>query len=128
MVTLSRETRIKMAYVFKSDLGGTDYVLTLSPDEAKTLVAAYAKVGGCPSSSPRKHTQSVADALYGVGLHYEKDNGHYPYMDGGIICRDYPEPVPAFVPGYFSTDSRVQNSVIEWFDSDPREDGYYNAV
>lgn len=38
--------------------------LTLNPDEVQTLIAVLNRIGGSPSNSPRKHTQSISNALY----------------------------------------------------------------
>lgn len=38
--------------------------LTLNPDEVQTLITVLNRIGGSPSNSPRKHTQSISDALH----------------------------------------------------------------
>jgi len=48
-----------------------EYTLVLSEKEAKALYAVLQSVGGSPTHSGRKHTQSIYDALYRIGLRIE---------------------------------------------------------
>lgn len=45
--------------------------LTISRDEATTLAAIMAAVGGTPERSRRAHTDSIGDALRVLGFHWE---------------------------------------------------------
>ena len=47
---------------------GISVTLTLSEDEARTLRVILQKVGGCPISSLRAHSDSVLKALQGAGV------------------------------------------------------------
>ncbi len=46
-----------------------EYTLRLTEAEARTLMAIYMAVGGCPSKSPRKHVDAIASALSTAGLY-----------------------------------------------------------
>jgi hypothetical protein len=46
----------------------TGVTLSLTLEEARTLAAVYGRVGGDPDRSPRKHADSVLDALADVGI------------------------------------------------------------
>jgi hypothetical protein len=42
--------------------------LLLSKEEAETLRSIFRKIGGSPVNSPRKHADSIDDALQGAGI------------------------------------------------------------
>jgi len=46
------------------------YQLTLSKEEAETLAVVCSLVGGCPTYSPRKHTDSITKALKSKNIFY----------------------------------------------------------
>lgn len=46
----------------------TKYILTLSKDEAQVLKDILARVGGCPYTTRRNHTNAISNALEGVGI------------------------------------------------------------
>lgn len=48
--------------------------LTLTPDEADTLRTILRFVGGCPSESRRKHSDSICEALDSVGAKYSEED------------------------------------------------------
>lgn len=62
-----------------------EVVLTLTPDEAKTLFDLSRDIGGDPDRTRRKHTDAVGDALYAAGVRAT------PYRDrdyvGGITFK-----------------------------------------
>jgi len=57
--------------------------LTLHPNEAQTLADVLSMVAGCPETTRRKHVQSVANSLRGIGFDFgkvdRKKSG--PYVD-----------------------------------------------
>ncbi|MFI2909441.1 hypothetical protein ACG2OD_14445 [Streptomyces sp. PDY-4] len=53
--------------------------LTLSVEEAETLMAVGAKIGGDRSNSPRKHYDSVVAALSKAGVRDFTAFGAHPY-------------------------------------------------
>ncbi|MER6086554.1 hypothetical protein [Streptomyces bluensis] len=57
--------------------------LTLSIEEAETLMAVGAKIGGDPQHSPRKHYAAVVHALTKAGVRtYMQGNDHpFKYME-----------------------------------------------
>jgi hypothetical protein len=46
------------------------YVLELTKAEAAAMLAVFAKVGGDPEFSPRKHTRAITDKFFKLGLDY----------------------------------------------------------
>ncbi|MEU8948758.1 hypothetical protein [Streptomyces sp. NPDC048489] len=74
--------------------------LTLSNDEAETLLALVVKVAGSPQGSPREHTESMYGALRAAGVRdwCKPGNGVVKWADhptnlltGGIQFADYKE-------------------------------------
>lgn len=55
-----------MATATKKDLQQFDVVLTLSKEEAQTLLDVMRKIGGSPQGSRRKYTASIEEVLSSV--------------------------------------------------------------
>jgi hypothetical protein len=49
------------------------FVLTLSKDEARTLMDIFAMVGGSPTKTRRRHTDEMALALRAAGARHTPD-------------------------------------------------------
>lgn len=110
-----------MAEAYKSELSRSDaYRLRLSIEEAETLFVVLGGVGGDQEVSPRKHAQSVMDALKGIGITREGTNSIRDLRDGAIYFQRYPAPKPAFEPGHFVDTGDFE---IRWFTSDPSDFG-----
>ena len=74
--------------------------LELTLDEARTLAVVLARVGGDPDHSPRKHGQSVSDALESVHIsssgapeHGLISRGVGTGVGASLYFDDYPEAV-----------------------------------
>jgi hypothetical protein len=92
-------------------------LLTLTPDEADMLAAVLGKIGGSPSDSPRRHQESIRNALRRVGLNYDSA-ASWPLLSGHLRFGDYPRPAePEFTPGYFQD---TGDDEVRWFESEPR--------
>jgi hypothetical protein len=64
--------------------------IELTKDEAATLRRVMARIGGCPSKSRRKHTDSIADKLDDAGAgHYQGDliKGDVEFADEFVADR-----------------------------------------
>jgi len=67
--------------------------LELSEEEARTLAAVLSYVGGCPTDSPRKHTDAVLEALTesaGLGSFVGTVEHNLADPERGIYFRNYP--------------------------------------
>ncbi|MEU1037663.1 hypothetical protein [Streptomyces sp. NPDC005907] len=72
------------------------FTLKLTVDEAETLVAVLARVGGSPDQSPRGNAESVLDALIAAGArtYYPQPQGHPVHLLRGFVAfDDYPAEV-----------------------------------
>ncbi|MFF4557190.1 hypothetical protein [Streptomyces sp. NPDC001422] len=72
--------------------------VTLSNDEAETLLALVVKVAGSPQGSPREHTESIYGALRAAGVRdwckpgtgiFKWDDHPMNLLSGGIQFADY---------------------------------------
>lgn len=61
-----------------------EYTLTLTEAEAQTLAVVMAMVGGDPDTTPRKHANAIANALYESGIFY-RNTPQYPKYNGGSV-------------------------------------------
>ncbi|MGI5196952.1 hypothetical protein ACQEVY_25535 [Streptomyces sp. CA-288835] len=61
--------------------------LTVSIEEAETLMAVGAKIGGDPEHSPRKHYAAVTEALRDAGVRDYMVGGEHPfkYLGSGAL-------------------------------------------
>jgi hypothetical protein len=79
--------------------------LSLSKDEAATLAAILAYVGGSPSRSPRGHADSISSALREAGYHFS--HGRSAEIHKQILTFEHGSGIqfdddkPKFVPGYY---------------------------
>ncbi|MET9126930.1 hypothetical protein [Streptomyces sp. NPDC004528] len=66
------------------------FTLKLTVDEAETLVAVLARVGGSPSDSPRGLSEGVMDSLVSAGVrsHFPTSAGHPTNLARGSINFD----------------------------------------
>lgn len=64
------------------------YTLILSKEEANTLAAVMARVGGSPSGSPRAHIISIQNALQRVDINYYNTT-EKRLMHGSIMLDTY---------------------------------------
>ena len=62
-------------------------VLELTPDEAATLKGVTNSIGGDPLTSPRRHMDSISDALLEAGVFANP----VPRRHGSIYFKNYPE-------------------------------------
>ncbi|MFG3582585.1 hypothetical protein [Streptomyces sp. NPDC047990] len=74
--------------------------LTLSNEEAETLLALVVKVAGSPQGSPREHTESMYGALRAAGVRdwckpgvgtVKWDDHPMSLLRGGMTFSDYKE-------------------------------------
>lgn len=54
----------------------SEVTLTLSEDEARTLLEITGKIGGSPTESDRRHTDAIGSALYRAGLVRKPSTAH----------------------------------------------------
>lgn len=67
MAKLSRSVRpVEKVVVTEEDV----FTLELSREEIETLAVVMAKIAGNPLTSPRKHTDAIAQELNRLGIHY----------------------------------------------------------
>lgn len=64
--------------------GGT---LTLTQDEMQFLFDITGKVGGCDKASRRRHSNSIREALYGIGFKYINPPADIDLTSGVIYCK-----------------------------------------
>lgn len=69
------------------------YKLSLTGPQARTLAALLYRVGGVPSSSPRRHANAIRDKLHAHGFYGGKgeEDG---LVQGHMEFRNYPESEP----------------------------------
>jgi hypothetical protein len=60
------------------------YTLELTKDEADAVIVVLRNIGGLPSITARRFTDSVGDALRDAGVSYEKAK----YRDGFKLTQD----------------------------------------
>ncbi|MFF9525393.1 hypothetical protein ACF1DV_25940 [Streptomyces achromogenes] len=66
------------------------FTLKLTVDEAETLVAVLARVGGSPHESPRGNAEAVMKALSGAGVrNYWVEDHPSDLASGSIQFADY---------------------------------------
>ena len=65
MATVSKETSVKPVTVNREV---TEYVLTLSEEEAGVLQFVLHHIGGAPRTTARGITAGISDALYNAGV------------------------------------------------------------
>jgi hypothetical protein len=83
-----------MATASSSIFGGIQ--LSLSDGEAKTLAAISYRIGGSPDNSPRKHTETVGEALRRAGYAGSADTPERKALSGSLMFENYQ---PVFVAG-----------------------------
>lgn len=67
------------------------FTLKLTVEEAETLVAVLARVGGSSAESPRGHAGDIIEALQAAGVRDYWVDGHPSGLaSGSIQFRDYP--------------------------------------
>jgi hypothetical protein len=97
--------------------------LSLSKDEAATLAAILAYVGGSPSRSPRGHADSISSALRDAGHHFtsgraadiHKQISTFEHGSGIQFTDNKPE----FVPGHYQNVN--DDWLVEYFCQEPGE-------
>lgn len=63
------------------------YVLRLSEEEVDAMIAVFARIGGSPDNSPRKHTDAVKDALQLAGAPHFDDTVAYNQHEDDMVHR-----------------------------------------
>jgi hypothetical protein len=64
-----------------------EFTLKLTTDEAETLTAILAKVGGDSKRTPRGHAETIAKALALAGVRNFTADGEHPfkYLNGSLM-------------------------------------------
>lgn len=86
-VTVKMEKVKKMV---ETEVTVKTYQLTLSEAEARTLRMVSAAIGGCPKTTPRKHTHAIDLALDEAGVPWISSSGYVDEMASCLIYRGMP--------------------------------------
>jgi len=110
-----------MASVSKTDgFYEDEYSLILNEAETEFLAVLLHRVGGSPTNSARKYSDSIIKALRAAGSPYPHDTElNRDYAEGAIIFSEYKTQTPGYYAKLYDYTAEVWPTEIQWFEKEP---------